>query len=203
MDNAWWLDTFVVEPASDASERGAAEEVVDHSPDDGRLSGMRPQSAVLDDVPIGPLLVPHSVAPVMEVPLPHAPGGVVRFSTGLLGEDGNDRPHTGLGGVQAVGDEHDPAAHLLEFVEDQADVSHTPPAEPVELGDVERLDPAREKSREGVVEAAARAVLPCGDIELLELELRRDVLAVAFGGLMAQPTLVVGGERIVGGGHRR
>jgi hypothetical protein len=97
MDDTRRLDAFVIEPASDASERSAAEEVVYHPPHDGRLSRVRLQSAVLvDDVPIGALLVPHSVAPVVEMPLPHAPGGVVGFGTGLLGEDGDDRPHTGL-----------------------------------------------------------------------------------------------------------
>src|SRR4029453_8851770 len=45
-------------------------------------------------------------------------------------------------------------------------MSHAPPGEPVELGDVQRLDLAREKEREGVVEAAARAVLAAGDIQL-------------------------------------
>src|SRR5215216_2830174 len=95
MDDTRRLDAFVVEPASDASEGRAAEEVVFHPPHDGRLGRMRLQSAVLvDDVPIGALLVPHSVAPVVEMPLPHAPGGVVGFGTGLLGEDGNDRPYT-------------------------------------------------------------------------------------------------------------
>jgi hypothetical protein len=82
-------------------------------------------------------------------------------------------------------------------------VSHAPPGEPVELGDVQRLDSACEEEREGVVEAAARAVLAPGDIQLLELELRRDLLVVALGGVMAQSTLVVGREWVVGGRHRR
>jgi hypothetical protein len=82
-------------------------------------------------------------------------------------------------------------------------MSHARPGEPVELGDVQRLDLAREMEREGVVEAAARAVLAAGDIQLLDLELRRDVFVVAGGGVMAQPTLVVGREWIVDGRHRR
>jgi hypothetical protein len=146
MNHAWRLDAFIVEPASDASEGGAAKEVVFHSPHDGRLSGVRLQSTVLlDDVPIGALLIPHPVVAVVEMPLPHAPGGVVGLGTGLLSEYGNDRPHTGLGGVQAISDEHDPAAYLLELVQDQADVSHALPGEPVELGDVQRCDLAREE----------------------------------------------------------
>jgi hypothetical protein len=60
-------------------------------------------------------------------------------------------PYTRLGGVQAVGDEHDPATHLLELIQDQADMAHALPAEPIELGDVQRLNLAREKSRESVV----------------------------------------------------
>jgi len=71
-------------------------------------------------------------------------------------------------------------------------VPHAPPGEPVELGDVQRLDLACEEEREGVVEAAARAVLAPGDIQLLELELRRDLFVVALGGVMARSTLVVG-----------
>jgi hypothetical protein len=34
------------------------------------------------------------------------------------------QPYTRLGGVQAVGDEHDPATHLLELIHDQADMAH-------------------------------------------------------------------------------
>jgi hypothetical protein len=82
-------------------------------------------------------------------------------------------------------------------------VSHAPPGEPVELGDVQRPDLACEKERQGVVEAAARAVLTPGDIQLLELELWKDLFVVVLGGVMAQPTLVVGREWIVGGGQRR
>jgi hypothetical protein len=110
------------------------------------------------------------MTPVVEMPLPHAPGGAVGFSTSLLSEDGNDRPHTRLGGIQTIGDEHDPTAYLLELVQDQADVSHPEPGEPVELGDVERLDLACEEKREGVVEAPAPPVLAPGDIQFLELD---------------------------------
>jgi hypothetical protein len=86
MDDTRRLDAFVIEPASDTSEGGAAEKIGFHPPYDGRLSRVRLQSAVLvDDVPIGALLVPHPVAPVVEMPLPHAPGGIVGFGTGLFG----------------------------------------------------------------------------------------------------------------------
>jgi hypothetical protein len=84
-------------------------------------------------------------------------------------------------------------------------VSHAPPGEPVELGDVQRPDLACEKERQGVVEAAARAVLTPGDIQLLELELWKDLFVVVLGGVMAQPTLVSGenGSWAEGNAERR
>ena len=84
-------------------------------------------------------------------------------------------------------------------------MSHAPPGEPVELGDVQRPDLACEKERQGIVEAAARAVLTPGDIQLLELELWKDLFVVVLGGVMAQPTLVSGenGSWAEGNAERR
>ena len=123
------------------------------------------------------------------MPLLHSPRDVVGLGTGLLGQDGEDLPCASLGGVEALADEHDPAAHLLEFIEDHPDMGHAPARQAVEPVHVQRLDAALKQCLEGTVQERPLNLL-AGGHDLLELELGENLRPVASGGLVVHTALV-------------
>jgi hypothetical protein len=94
-----------------------------------------------------------------------------------------------LGAVEVVADEDDASAHLFQAIQQEPNVARATAREPVQLGHVERLDPAIEQGLDRLVEAGPLGVL-AGRREVFELEFREDALAVACGGLVIQATLV-------------
>src|SRR6266511_867571 len=97
--------------------------------------------------------VPDSLSTVVEVPLADAPRDGVGLCASLLGQDGDDLPRAGLGAIESLGDEDDPAADLLKLIEDQANLCHAAPREPVDLGDVQGSDPPVQQDTDGLLEA--------------------------------------------------
>lgn len=87
-----------------------------HSPNDGRFFRVGPKPAVLYQVAIGAPAVPDSLSTVVEVPLADAPRDGVGLCASLLGQDGDDLPRAGLGAIESLGDEDDPAADLLKLI---------------------------------------------------------------------------------------
>src|SRR6266508_4428311 len=72
--------------------------------------------------------VPDSLSTVVEVPLADAPRDGVGLCASLLGQDGDDLPRAGLGAIESLGDEDDPAADLLKLIEDQANLCDAAPS---------------------------------------------------------------------------
>jgi hypothetical protein len=81
-------------------------------------------------------------------------------------------------------------------------VTHAITAQPVELGDVEGLDAPVKQGADGLLEPWPMHVLAPREVKVGELELGRDVFAVARGGVVVEAALVLGGEGVVGRGQR-
>jgi hypothetical protein len=120
------LDAVTIQPGGDAAQACARQELGDDPPHNGGLIRVGTQLPVHHPVTVWSLLQPQPLAAIACMPLLHSPRDVVSLGTGLLGQDGEDLPCTGLGGVKALANEDHPAAHLLELIKDHPDMGHAP-----------------------------------------------------------------------------
>src|SRR5215216_3939033 len=200
--DAWRLDALLVERSRNGAIGAPGKELLNYPPHDGSLDGVWSELPFNDEIAERPPGLPQPHATVMGMPLPDTPRDGVGLRAGLLGEDRDDLSSAWLGGVEPLSDEDNPTAHPLQLVEDQPDVAHTLAGQPVELGDVERLDASVEEGPDGLLEARPVDVLAAREVEVGELELGCDVIAVAHGSVVVETALILGGEGVVGGGQR-